>query len=147
MKKILAILLFLPGLSFGQNHQANIKKIYDTELSAGHTYENLRYLCKVVGNRLAGSPGAAASVEWTKQLMESYDFDTVFVDPPRAGIDDETLKLLQGFKRILYISCNPDTLHDNFKILAQTHRIVKFAMFDQFPFTHHVESGVLLEKI
>lgn len=29
--------------------------------------------------------------------IQSYDFDTVFVDPPRAGIDDETLKLLQGF--------------------------------------------------
>ena len=79
--------------------------------------------------------------------IQSYDFDTVFVDPPRAGIDDETLKLLQGFKRILYISCNPDTLHDNLKTLSQTHRIIKFAMFDQFPFTHHVESGVLLEKI
>ncbi len=79
--------------------------------------------------------------------IQSYDFDTVFVDPPRAGIDDETLKLLQGFERIIYISCNPDTLHDNLKILTQTHRIQKFAMFDQFPFTHHVESGVLLEKI
>ena len=79
--------------------------------------------------------------------IQSYNFDTVFVDPPRAGIDDATLKLLQGFKRIIYISCNPDTLHDNLKTLTQTHRISKFAMFDQFPFTHHIESGVLLEKI
>ncbi|WP_010111668.1 tRNA (uridine(54)-C5)-methyltransferase TrmA [Acinetobacter sp. P8-3-8] len=79
--------------------------------------------------------------------IQSYNFDSVFVDPPRAGIDDDTLKLLQGFERILYISCNPDTLHDNLKVLLQTHKIVKFAMFDQFPYTHHVESGVLLEKI
>lgn len=79
--------------------------------------------------------------------IQSYDFETVFVDPPRAGIDDDTLKLLQGFKRIIYISCNPDTLHDNLKTLSQTHKIQKFAMFDQFPYTHHVESGVLLEKI
>lgn len=79
--------------------------------------------------------------------IQSYNFDTVFVDPPRAGIDDETLKLLQGFKRIIYISCNPDTLHDNLKTLLQTHKIQKFALFDQFPYTHHVESGVLLEMI
>ena len=79
--------------------------------------------------------------------ISSYDFETIFVDPPRAGIDDETLKLLQRFERIIYISCNPDTLHENLKQLSQTHRISKFALFDQFPYTHHVESGVLLEKI
>lgn len=64
-----------------QNHEANIKKIYDAELSSGHTYQNLRYLCKDIGNRLAGSPGAAAAVEWTRQLMESYGFDTVYLQP------------------------------------------------------------------
>lgn len=79
--------------------------------------------------------------------LSSYDFDTVFVDPPRAGIDDATLKLLQRFKRIIYISCNPDTLHDNLKTLCQSHKVTQFALFDQFPYTHHVESGVLLEKI
>ena len=79
--------------------------------------------------------------------LSSYDFDTVFVDPPRAGIDDDTLKLLQRFKRIIYISCNPDTLHDNLKTLCQSHKLTQFALFDQFPYTHHVESGVLLEKI
>jgi len=79
--------------------------------------------------------------------ISSYDFDTVFVDPPRAGIDDETLKLIQRFECIIYISCNPDTLEDNLKTLSTTHKVTRFAMFDQFPYTHHVESGVLLEKI
>ncbi len=77
--------------------------------------------------------------------LESYDFETVFVDPPRAGIDLETLKLLQRFKRIIYISCNPETLYENLKTLCETHTIKAFALFDQFPYTHHVESGVLLE--
>ena len=81
MKKTLWILLFLPMLSYGQGHEAQLKKIYDTELSSGHTYENLRYLCKKIGNRLSGSPGAAAAVEWTKQLMENYGFDTVYLQP------------------------------------------------------------------
>ena len=81
MRKILLFLGLLPALSFGQNHAENIRKIYDAELTSGHTYENLRYLCKEVGNRLAGSPGAAAAVEYTRQLMESYGFDTVYLQP------------------------------------------------------------------
>lgn len=79
--------------------------------------------------------------------LSSYDFGTVFVDPPRAGIDDQTLALLQSFKHIIYISCNPDTLADNLNTLTQTHQIKRFALFDQFPYSHHVESAVLLEKI
>lgn len=81
MKKLFWIFLFLPMLSHGQGHGPQLKKIYDAELSAGHTYENLRYLCKEIGNRLSGTPGAAAAVEWTKQLMESYGFDTVYLQP------------------------------------------------------------------
>jgi len=79
--------------------------------------------------------------------IQAYDFDTIFVDPPRAGIDEQTLALMQNFKRIIYISCNPDTLHDNLTQLTKSHAIQRFALFDQFPFTHHVECGVLLEKV
>jgi Zn-dependent M28 family amino/carboxypeptidase len=81
MKKIFLALAFVPFLAQGQNHEENIRKIYDTELSTGHSYQNLRYLTKEIGNRLSGSPGAAAAVEWTRQLMESYGFDTVYLQP------------------------------------------------------------------
>ncbi|MDO4449929.1 MAG: tRNA (uridine(54)-C5)-methyltransferase TrmA [Moraxella sp.] len=78
--------------------------------------------------------------------IKDYDFNTIFVDPPRAGIDDETLKILAGFDNIIYISCNPDTLFDNLQVLNTTHKIKRFALFDQFPYTHHIESGVWLSK-
>lgn len=78
--------------------------------------------------------------------LAGYDFRAVFVDPPRAGVDDETLLLLQRFDNILYVSCNPETLRANLDVLTQTHRITRFALFDQFPFTHHIESGVLLQR-
>ncbi|TDQ16361.1 peptidase M28-like protein [Algoriphagus boseongensis] len=81
MKKLLLFLTLFPAVVFGQNHEENIRKIYDAELSSGHTYENLRYLTKRIGNRLAGSSGAAAAVEWTRQLMENYGFDTVYLQP------------------------------------------------------------------
>ena len=72
--------------------------------------------------------------------------DVVIIDPPRAGIDEATLKLVAQFEHVIYISCNPETLRANLDILVQSHDIMRTALFDQFPFTHHIESGVLLKK-
>ena len=76
--------------------------------------------------------------------LNDYDLATVFVDPPRAGLDDGTTRLCQTFNQILYVSCNPLTLIDNLKSLSATHRIEALAFFDQFPYTHHLECGVSL---
>ncbi|WP_176507682.1 MULTISPECIES: tRNA (uridine(54)-C5)-methyltransferase TrmA [Pseudomonas] len=78
--------------------------------------------------------------------LKSYEFGTVFVDPPRAGMDPDTCELTRRFERILYISCNPETLAANIAQLHDTHRIERCALFDQFPYTHHMESGVLLVR-
>lgn len=78
--------------------------------------------------------------------LKSYAFGSVFVDPPRAGMDPDTCELTRRFERILYISCNPETLAQNIAQLHDTHRVVRCALFDQFPYTHHMESGVLLER-
>ncbi|SHO57220.1 tRNA (uridine(54)-C5)-methyltransferase TrmA [Vibrio quintilis] len=77
--------------------------------------------------------------------LQSYQCETIFVDPPRSGMDIDTCKMVQKYPRILYISCNPETLKQNLEVLSQTHKISRFALFDQFPFTHHTEAGVLLE--
>lgn len=79
--------------------------------------------------------------------LSNYNFSTVLVDPPRAGIDLETIELIRQFDHILYISCNPITLADNLKLLNNTHIVSSAALFDQFPLTPHIESGVLLKKI
>jgi tRNA (uracil-5-)-methyltransferase len=78
--------------------------------------------------------------------LKSYKFSTVFVDPPRAGVDRETLKLLQRFENILYISCNPETLQRDIEILGESHIVKKMAIFDQFPYTRHLEMGAILQK-
>jgi tRNA (uracil-5-)-methyltransferase len=78
--------------------------------------------------------------------LNDYNFSTLLVDPPRAGLDDETLKLASRFQRIIYISCNPATLKNNLEQLTRSHSITRFAVFDQFPYTHHLECGVLLES-
>ncbi|MEO9654290.1 tRNA (uridine(54)-C5)-methyltransferase TrmA [Marinomonas sp.] len=71
----------------------------------------------------------------------------VLVDPPRAGLDDATVELIRKVDGILYISCNPLTLKANLDALSSTHKVVRYAMFDQFPYTHHVETGVYLQRI
>lgn len=78
--------------------------------------------------------------------LDSYDFNTLFLDPPRAGLDEHTLELAKRFENIVYISCNPNTLIENLKALT-THSVIKVAAFDQFPLTHHLEVGVILKKL
>lgn len=78
--------------------------------------------------------------------LQSYNCNTIFVDPPRSGMDEGTCRMVQGYERIMYISCNPETLKENLDILCETHKITRFALFDQFPYTHHMEAGVLLER-
>ncbi|MDY0051189.1 MAG: tRNA (uridine(54)-C5)-methyltransferase TrmA [Aliarcobacter sp.] len=79
--------------------------------------------------------------------LKDYNFDTIFMDPPRAGLDDVTRALAKDFDQIIYISCNPETLHRDLYELTKTHKITKFALFDQFAYTNHIESGVILKKL
>ncbi|WP_317928793.1 tRNA (uridine(54)-C5)-methyltransferase TrmA [Halioxenophilus sp. WMMB6] len=77
--------------------------------------------------------------------LPGFNFSTIFVDPPRAGLDEQTLALAGQFKNILYISCNPYTLQQNLIALQESHEIKAFALFDQFPYTDHMECGVWLK--
>lgn len=58
-----------------------IKQIFDEALSKGKSYEMLTDLCVNIGPRLSGSPGAAASVEWSRHVMEGFGFDSVWLQP------------------------------------------------------------------
>lgn len=78
--------------------------------------------------------------------LDSFNFSHVFVDPPRAGLDSESRTFVQKYDNILYISCNPETLKRDLEDLSQTHEITAFAFFDQFPYTSHLESGVILKR-
>jgi tRNA (uracil-5-)-methyltransferase len=78
--------------------------------------------------------------------LNSYDFSTVLVDPPRAGLDEGTIGLISDIEYIIYISCNPETLARDLETLTKTHEVKEAALYDQFPHTAHVESGVFLKK-
>ncbi|GAA0823684.1 tRNA (uridine(54)-C5)-methyltransferase TrmA [Colwellia asteriadis] len=78
--------------------------------------------------------------------LTAYNYDTVLVDPPRAGLDKDSVELVRRFEKVIYISCNPETLKENLALLTTTHKVDKYALFDQFPYTHHIEVGVILTK-
>ena len=78
--------------------------------------------------------------------LDSYKFTSIFVDPPRSGMDPLTTSIAQRYDNIMYISCNPVTLRENLKSIVKTHEITNVALFDQFPYTHHLEVGMTLRK-
>ena len=91
MRKILFLisfcLVFSQNTSFGQELSKVdedaffIKKIYDTALTQGQCYPWLTHLTTKIGGRLAGSPQAAAAVEYTKQMLDTLDLDSVWLEP------------------------------------------------------------------
>lgn len=78
--------------------------------------------------------------------LNDYNCQTILVDPPRAGMDPGTCSLVSRYQTIVYISCNPDTLERDVAFLSDTHNVTSLAIFDQFPYTHHVECGVILTR-
>lgn len=78
--------------------------------------------------------------------LQDYRFSTLLVDPPRAGLDEVTRRLAARFDNVLYISCNPHTQRADIAALADSHAVKALAVFDQFPYTHHLECGVLLQR-
>ena len=74
------LLLFVPVfMATAQTDAEMIRRIYDEVLENGKAYEQLRFLTKKIGQRLTGSPQAAAAVDWSKQTMEDLGFDRVIL--------------------------------------------------------------------
>ncbi len=88
MKLCFSIILCLSFLTiFGQVQSESdkdaffIREIYNKTLTEGKSYDWLMYLTKRIGGRLSGSPGAAAAVEYTRQIMQELDMDSVWLQP------------------------------------------------------------------
>lgn len=87
MKNFSILIAFICSISLAQAQTEDsiaIRKIFDEALENGHSYKNLKSLCKDVGARLSGSPEAAKAVVWAKELLESYNFDTVWLQPVKV---------------------------------------------------------------
>ena len=76
------------------------------------------------------------------------DFNKVIVDPPRAGLTKETIDILLMINptSIIYVSCDPQTLVRDYKLLSDTYEIEKSYILDMFSYTYHVETVLILKK-
>ena len=80
---------------------------------------------------------------------DGADVDVVFMDPPRAGSDEAFLSSVVKLspKRIVYVSCNPETLARDLKYLTKHgYEAKECTPVDMFPFTKHVETVILLSR-
>eukprot|EP00756_Hemistasia_phaeocysticola_P056985 Hpha_TRINITY_DN33629_c0_g1::TRINITY_DN33629_c0_g1_i1::g.43162::m.43162/K00557/trmA; tRNA (uracil-5-)-methyltransferase len=97
--------------------------------------------------RFAEEQRAGLGEEEREKGEAVLDFGAVLCDPPRAGLDAATLQLVSRYRMVLYISCNPDALARDLALLTPPkgrHRVHRFAVFDHFPYTGHLECGAML---
>ena len=78
----------------------------------------------------------------------NIDFDTLIVDPPRKGLDKKTREFIlkKMPKKIIYVSCDPNTLIRDILELESIYEIEDFKIMDMFSYTYHVESLCVLKK-
>lgn len=85
----------------------------------------------------------------TAKILDKLNqkFDTVIVDPPRSGLNKETLEHIKRInpKTIVYVSCDPMTLARDISELSE-YKVEKANVLNMFPKTYHVESVVILNR-
>jgi hypothetical protein len=81
-KFFLIALVCMQGSLYAQdNDSIMILRLFETALARGDAYQNLEVLCRDYPKRLAGSPGAAGAVDFTRKIMDKYGLDSVWLQP------------------------------------------------------------------
>lgn len=82
--------------------------------------------------------------EKIKEIKEKVD--VIITDPPRSGMDEITINVIEKLKpkQIIYVSCNPLTLARDLNKLKENYKLEKSAIFDMFPNTSHIECICIL---
>ncbi|MFK2819709.1 M20/M25/M40 family metallo-hydrolase [Flavobacteriaceae sp. LMIT009] len=88
-------------MTFAQTDAEVIKKIYNSSLSNGKSYEWLDYLSNQIGGRLSGSLNAERAVQWTKEELKKLGLDKVWLQPVMVP------KWVRGTPEFAYIETEP----------------------------------------
>ncbi|MBQ8821165.1 MAG: 23S rRNA (uracil(1939)-C(5))-methyltransferase RlmD [Lachnospiraceae bacterium] len=98
--------------------------------------KNIQFYQNDAGKFLVGMAGQDAKV------------DVVLMDPPRSGSDEAFLGSVvkMGPRKVVYISCNPETLARDLKYLTKKgYKVERAVACDMFPFTNHVECVIMMQ--
>lgn len=84
------------------------------------------------------------------EFISNYpgDIDVLIMDPPRSGSDETFLSTVMNkrIKKIVYVSCNPETLARDIQYLSSMYEVNYVQPVDMFPMTAHVETIVGLYR-
>jgi 23S rRNA (uracil1939-C5)-methyltransferase len=125
------------------------KKVYGVEIvdqSILNAKEN------AVKNNIANVEFYAGKAEKVlpKLYSKNIKANVVIVDPPRKGCEKEVVDTIIKMQpeKVVYVSCNPSTLARDIKILEEGGYILNNVQpVDMFPWSHHVESVVLMSRV
>ena len=118
--------------------ESNREAVKDANVNAKiNGIKNIRFYCEDAG-------------EMMKKMADGNEhIDTVITDPPRAGCSREFLDscITLAPPRIVYVSCNPETLaRDCAYLTKHGYKVKKVIPVDMFPHTAHCECVCLIEK-
>lgn len=118
--------------------ELNAEAVRDANANAKRNHmDNIRFVQGDAGKFMEGMADREEQV------------DVVFMDPPRSGSDEAFLKslLVLAPKKIVYISCNPETQARDLRVLCKRdYQVETIQPVDMFPFTTHVETVCLLSN-
>lgn len=118
--------------------ELNASAVRDAKSNAArNNADNIRFICADAG-------------EFMRDMAQAGEkADVVFMDPPRAGSDKRFLSSVVTLNpdRVVYISCNPETLERDLRYLtSHGYEVKKMHPVDMFPYTHHIEVVVQLSQ-
>ena len=115
-----------------------VKKIYGIEISRQSIQDAIE---NTKLNNISNIEYIASPVELA--IRNYKNIDTIILDPPRKGCDENFLHNIACIKpkQIIYISCNPTTFARDISILEKfNYHLEQYELMDMFPQTYHVES-------
>jgi len=126
----------------------SVEKVIGVEINAD-AVKDAKENAKLNSIKNAEFYTADAGKFMTELSGEKAQIDTVIMDPARAGADGPFLSSLVKLspKKVVYVSCNPETLARDLRYLVKHgYKVKKIQPVDMFPHTEHVESVVLMSR-
>ncbi|MBR6940033.1 MAG: 23S rRNA (uracil(1939)-C(5))-methyltransferase RlmD [Clostridia bacterium] len=101
-----------------------------------NSMKNIRFYCADAGDFM------------DDMVTQGERADVVFMDPPRSGSSRKFIDSLLNMapEKVVYISCNPETLARDLRLITKKYKAQKITPVDMFPHTHHVETVVLMTR-
>ena len=127
----------------------SVKSVIGVEINAD-AVKDARENAKLNGIKNEKFYTADAGSFMTELAEKGEKTDAVIMDPARAGADKAFLSSLVKLspEKVVYISCNPETLSRDLAYLTRNgYKVKKIQPVDMFPHTDHVETVVLMSKV